>query len=144
MIEIRPMTKEDVSAVAAIESSAFSEPWSAQAFCDALDQKTYCYMVAEEEHEVIAYCGMYVVLDEGNITQVAVREDKRRAGVARTLLAEFMECGAAFGVASYTLEVRVSNTRAIALYEACGFAIESVRKNFYTSPAEDAYIMWKR
>jgi len=109
-----------------------------------LDKKEYFYMVAAQAGEVVGYCGMYKVLDEGNITQVAVREDVRRQGIAGKLLQDFMQNGKDCGVNAYTLEVRVSNQSAIRLYEACGFIKECVRKDFYSAPKEDAYIMWKR
>lgn len=144
MYKIRPMTSEDALQVSELEQKYFSEPWSRQAFLDALAQTSYTYMVAEEMSEVIGYCGMYRVLDEGNITQVAVREDRRRSGVAQQLMQELVNCGVKLGVTAYTLEVRVSNDGAIRLYETCGFKKESIRKDFYTSPKEDAYIMWKR
>ncbi len=144
MIEFRRMEKSDVPQVARMENGYFSEPWSERAFLEALDKKEYFYMVAVQEEQVLGYCGMYQVLDEGNITQVAVREDMRRRGVGRKLLQDFMQKGKLCGVSAYTLEVRVSNESAIALYEACGFEKECVRKDFYSAPKEDAYIMWKR
>lgn len=144
MIEIRRMQKKDVAQVAQMEKEYFSEPWSVQAFLEALDKKEYLYMVAAEGEEVVAYCGMYQVLDEGNITQVAVRNDMRGRGIARRLLQDFMQTGKRSGVDAYTLEVRVSNQGAIRLYEFCGFMTECVRKDFYAAPKEDAFIMWKR
>lgn len=144
MVEIRLMKKEDVPCVARMEEEYFSEPWSEKAFEDALDKKEYLYMVAVEEQEVVAYCGMYQVLDEGNITQVAVRSDRRGRGVARKLLQDFMQKGQEKGVSAYTLEVRVSNQGAVRVYESCGFVTECVRKDFYAAPKEDAFIMWKR
>ncbi len=144
MLEFRLMKKEDVPCVARMEEEYFSEPWSVKAFEDALDKKEYLYMVAVEGQEVVAYCGMYQVLDEGNITQVAVRSDMRGRGIARKLLQDFMQKGQEKGVGAYTLEVRVSNQGAVRAYEACGFVTECVRKDFYASPREDAFIMWKR
>lgn len=144
MVEIRCMQKEDVPEVARMEEKYFSEPWSRQAFFDVLDKKEYLYMVAAEGGEVIAYCGMYQVLEEGNITQVAVRDDMRGKGIARKLLQDFMQTGKERGVCAYTLEVRVSNESAVRVYEACGFETECVRKDFYEFPKEDAFIMWKR
>ena len=144
MIENRCMQKEDVLQVARMEQEYFSEPWSEQAFLESLDKKEYLYMVAVEDDDVVAYCGMYQVLDEGNITQVAVRKDRRGKGIASALLQDFMQKGNANGITAYTLEVRVSNQSAIHLYERCGFEKECVRKEFYSEPKEDAYIMWKR
>lgn len=144
MVEFRRMKVSDAPQVAQMEKAYFSEPWSEQAFLEALDKKEYFYMVAVQGEEVLGYCGMYQVLDEGNITQVAVREDVRGQGVGRSLLQDFMQKGNECGVSAYTLEVRISNRNAIGLYEACGFVKECVRKEFYSAPKEDAYIMWKR
>ena len=144
MVEFRLMKKEDIPCVARMEEEYFSEPWSEKAFEDALDKKEYLYMVAAEGQEVVAYCGMYQVLDEGNITQVAVRSDMRGRGLARKLLQDFMQKGQEKGVGAYTLEVRVSNQGAVRVYESCGFVTECVRKDFYAAPKEDAFIMWKR
>ena len=144
MYKIRPMKQEDIAQVAAIEKKCFSQPWSEQAFADAVGKVQYIFVVAEEASRIIGYCGMYRVLEEGDITQVAVCEDKRRCGVARDMLGVLLRSGAEDGVEAYTLEVRVSNEAAVKLYEACGFVKESVRKEFYASPVEDAYIMWKR
>lgn len=144
MIKFRPMQKEDVAAVAQMEQEYFSQPWSERAFFEALEKEEYFYMVAEEEGRVLAYCGMYRVLDEGDITQVAVRSDVRGRGIGRRLLQDFMQKGIAQGIDAYTLEVRVSNQSAIRMYESCGFVAECVRKGFYDAPKEDAYIMWKR
>jgi len=68
----------------------------------------------------------------------------RGRGIARELLQDFMQNGNRRGIDAYTLEVRVSNRSAIRLYEACGFVTECIRKDFYSLPKEDAYIMWKR
>ena len=91
MIKFRPMQKEDVAAVAQMEQEYFSQPWSERAFFEALEKEEYFYMVAEEEGRVLAYCGMYRVLDEGDITQVAVRSDVRGRGIGRRLLQDFMQ-----------------------------------------------------
>lgn len=144
MIVIRPMETEDVAQVSDMENQYFSMPWSSQALMEAVTAGQTLYMVAEESGEILAYCGMYCILDEGNINQVAVREDKRGLGIGRKLLQEFMQKGQELGINAYTLEVRVSNRPAIRLYETCGFVTEAVRKNFYQNPVEDAYIMWKR
>ena len=84
-----------------------------------------------------------MVLDEGYIDNVAVRPDCRRQGIASALLGAFERFAQAH-LAFLTLEVRASNTPAIALYEAHGFVREGVRKNYYTNPREDAVIMTRR
>ena len=85
--------------------------------------------------------GCQTVLDEGYITNVAVSPDCRRQGIGRALIAELAERAKRAGLAFVTLEVRASNTPAIALYEGAGFKPVGVRKNFYTAPSEDAVLM---
>lgn len=144
MIRIRRMEPEDVEQVLAMEEAYFSVPWSRQALMEAVTGKQTLYMVAEEERKIVAYCGMYCILGEGDINQVAVHETKRGLGIGKRLLQDFLQEGEKIGLNSFTLEVRVSNRAAIRLYESCGFSVEGVRKNFYAKPTEDAYIMWKR
>jgi ribosomal-protein-alanine N-acetyltransferase len=140
------MEQADVEQVFLMEQAYFSMPWSRQALMEAAVGNQTFYMVAADEakQKIIAYCGMYCIMNEGDINQVAVHEDYRKMGIGKKLLQDFMQQGAQRGIDAYTLEVRVSNTAAIRLYEACGFIIEGKRKNFYEKPVEDAYIMWKR
>ena len=103
------------------------------------------YLVAEnDQHEVVGYCGIWGVLDEGQITNVAVREEDQGKGIGYEMLQELIEIGKNEGLSQYTLEVRVSNKKAIRLYEKLGFEEEGIRKEFYDKPVEDASIMWLR
>lgn len=144
MIEIRRMEERDLDQVAAIEKLVFSEPWSRQGFADTYRKKENCYLVAAQDGQVLAYCGLWSVLDEADICNVAVREDARRRGLAEAMLTKLMDEGKKMGVSAFTLEVRVGNAPAIALYHKLGFADAGVRPGFYAKPREDALIMWKR
>ena len=138
---IRTMQKGDVAAVAALEAQIFSMPWSAAGFADTLPREDVIFLVAYEQDELLGYVGIYCMLDEGEITNVAVAPAARRRGIARALLTELKQQLACRNVARIVLEVRVSNEPAIRLYEQLGFSVLGVRKNFYEKPTEDAYIM---
>ena len=120
MIQIREMQVRDTNAVTEIERQIFSQPWSRQGFLDAVNLGNTVFLVAEENNRIIGYIGMYLAMDEGEITNVAVAQVERCHGV---------------------LEVRASNDSAIRLYERNGFVQCGMRKGFYEFPKEDAYVM---
>lgn len=141
--EIRTMRPEDLSDVAELEKKIFSKPWSEQGFADSLGQGQTCYLVACVDGKIAGYCGFLQVLDEADITNVAVDEAFRKRGVGKAMLTELLKLGQERGVTGFTLEVRESNLPAQALYESLGFSACGIRKNFYDSPKENAVIMWK-
>lgn len=138
------MTPEDVPFISRLEEQTFSMPWSADSFLRMIEKEDTDYFVAEEEGRLLGGCGLLLIAGEGNITNVVVAPEERRRGVATGLLACLMEAGEKAGLHAYTLEVRISNTAAIALYEKLGFVSEGIRPRFYEKPTEDALIMWKR
>lgn len=140
-MEIRRMSEADVFDVAAIEAKVFSQPWSEQGFRDALAMNHVIFLVAEEAGSILGYCGMYMALDEGEITNVAISEACRNRGYGEQLVTELMQQGRKHGIRRYVLEVRVSNEPAIRLYQKLGFSVLGTRKNFYEKPSEDAYFM---
>ncbi len=142
-LRIRPMEEGDLSQVAEIERSIFTMPWSRQAFLGSLRLAHTLYMVAELKGRVVGYCGCYQLLEEAEITNVAVEEAFRGKGIAFRMLKVLMEAGERQGAFAYTLEVRASNQGAIHLYEKLGFQSFGIRKNFYEKPVEDAVIMWR-
>lgn len=144
MIYYRRLRAEDVPAVSRLEEQTFSMPWSAESFRQMIEKEDTAYFVAEEEGKILGGCGLFLIAGEGNITNVAVAPEARRRGVATGLLTYLMSEGDRAGLTAYTLEVRVSNKAAIALYEKLGFVSEGIRPNFYEKPREDAVIMWKR
>ena len=144
-MNIRLMAEEDVESVSNIERQLFSKPWTKQDFLNSMSDRHNIYLVAEnDQHEVVGYCGIWGVLDEGQITNVAVREEDQGKGIGYEMLQELIAIGKNEGLSQYTLEVRVSNKRAIRLYEKLGFEEEGIRKEFYDKPVEDASIMWLR
>lgn len=143
-IEIRELQDRDIEALSRIESEAFSMPWSASDFRDLLTRDYCMYLVAVAEGEIAGCCGMTVLCGEGNIDNVVVAERFRNHGVASAMLKELLARGETAGIEAYTLEVRVSNSAAIHIYEKLGFVSEGIRPRFYERPVEDANIMWRR
>lgn len=139
--EVAPMAEEDIPAAAAVERACFAHPWSEQALGESLLTGHTVFLTVKKEQQVIGYLGMEYVLDEGSITNVAVLPEYRRQGAARALLTELLRRARRLSLATVTLEVRAGNEPAINLYAAFGFVPVGRRKNFYTSPSEDAILM---
>lgn len=141
---IRNMQKADLLQVASIEKENFSIPWSLESFEESMRLEHTIYLVAEEEGNIMGYCGMYRVFNEGEIVNVAVAEAYRRRQVATQLLEELFLESRTLDVDNFFLEVRQSNEPAIQLYKKLGFTQAGIRKNFYEKPRENAIFMWKR
>lgn len=140
--DIVPMTSEHLDQVADIERLCFSDPWSRRMLSEHLENECAATLVAQgADGTVLGYAGLLVVLDEGYITNVAVRPEYRRQGIASELLEVFRRFGEGNHMAFLTLEVRASNTAARALYQKHGYAEVGCRKNYYEHPKEDAIIM---
>ncbi len=134
-----PMEERHLAALAQIEKACFHAPWSADMLREELGKGIF--LVAEQDGAAAGYVGCQTVLDEGYITNVAVSPDCRRQGIGCALIEELKKRAAQSELSFITLEVRASNTPAIALYEGAGFEPVGVRKHFYTAPAEDAVLM---
>lgn len=141
---IRELTAGDVEAVSRIEKEVFSMPWTAGDFLEMVEADYAYYYVAETDGKIVGYCGIRNIAGEGEITNVAVAENFRRKGIARSLLEYMLKEAPSYGIGDCTLEVRAGNIAAIHLYESLGFKSEGIRPNFYDKPKEDALIMWKR
>ena len=142
-VRIVPMTHEHLDEIAALERVCFADPWSRNMLAEELDNAMSAYLVALDASDggVVGYAGLLVVADEGYITNVAVRPESRRAGVAGALLDVFLRFAEGNRLAFLTLEVRASNYGAIALYGSRGFRGVGRRANYYEHPREDAIIM---
>ena len=140
--EIVPMARSHISQIAALERECFSDPWSESLLEDALFDEQASFIVAEdgEEGNILGYAGLHAVLDEGYIDNIAVAPEARRHRVASAQQDVFCRFGAV-NLAFLTLEVRKSNTAAIALYEKHGFQQMGLRPGYYQHPREDAIIM---
>ncbi|WP_417043281.1 ribosomal protein S18-alanine N-acetyltransferase [Dysosmobacter sp.] len=143
-VRVVPMTADHLDEVAELERICFPDPWSRNMLAEELDNALSAFLVAlDDEGRVAGYAGLQVVLDEGTITNVAVRPECRRQGVAHQLLQVFLNFAQGHRLAFLTLEVRASNYGAIALYGELGFRSVGRRKNYYEHPKEDALIMTK-
>ena len=140
MIEIIRMNESHVAAVAELERQNFSEPWPDIAVRSELTNKLALWLVAVEDGEVVGYVGSQTVLQEADMMNIAVASTHRRRGIARMLVEELI---CRLDAYQLSLEVRVSNSPAIALYESLGFQQVGLRKNYYRKPKEDALILRK-
>ena len=129
-----------LAGVASLEKAVFERPWSEQALTLLCGESAFGFAFVTGD-TVSAYGGMLTVLDEGQITNIATHPDHRRKGLAGAVLSALLAEARARGIVSVTLEVRVSNAAAIALYEKFGFMAVGKRPRFYTNPTEDALIM---
>ncbi len=127
-----------------IEEQSFPTPWSRYAFtCELLDNDFARYFCLLHGDKVVGYMGLWVILDEGHITNVAIHPDYRNNGLGEFLMRHVMLRCQSSGVQRMTLEVRVSNLAAQSLYKRLGFSGVGVRRGYYTDTREDAMIMWK-
>jgi len=144
MIEIIPMMSEHLDAVYEIECSTFAIPWARSDFEHELHGNNLSiYYVAKDNGTVVGYCGMWHVVNEGHITNIAVAESSRGQGIGNMLIDALETEARAREMIGLTLEVRIGNERAMRLYNKHGFRVEGIRKNYYADTKEDAAIMWK-
>ncbi|QYR20852.1 ribosomal protein S18-alanine N-acetyltransferase [Paenibacillus sp. sptzw28] len=139
----RTMTPSDIPVIAQIEHEAFTCPWTQEAFMNELTNNHFArYMVMEYDGDVIGYGGMWTIMDEAHVTNIAVRAGYRGQGLGKKLMTELQRTAVFFGAARMTLEVRVSNEIAQRLYRKLGFEPAGIRPGYYSDNQEDALIMW--
>lgn len=142
-LQFRGMRLGDLDRIMEIEHKSFSLPWSRDAFLNELTMNHFAkYLVAEADGQVVGYAGMWVIIDEAHITNIAIHPDYRGKKYGDALMREMIQLSMAHGAERMTLEVRVSNTVAQKLYEKMGFVSHGIRKGYYTDNNEDAMIMW--
>lgn len=137
-IEIKRIDTESAYLAAELEKICFSEPWSAQGILD--ESERGCFLAAYVDGVFAGYAGMTSVLDERDICNVATDPKFRGMGVGRALVKALIDDAVLTGASVVMLEVRKSNSAAIALYEKAGFVLVGQRKNFYRMPREDALL----
>lgn len=142
-VRISPMRREDVFAVAEIEKECFSAPWSEKGLEEELENENAVFFVAKLFDDVVGYMGMHTVLDECYVANVAVKSDHRRKGIGVKLLKYAEKKARERNCSFISLEVRVSNESAIALYSKENYEKIGERKDFYSAPKENAFIMTK-
>jgi ribosomal-protein-alanine N-acetyltransferase len=136
------MTVEDIPDVHDIERQSFPIPWPAYAFRQELETNRMArYLVARAGDETVAYAGVWMMVDEAHVTTFAVLPEWRRRGVGGRLLLSVLELAVSLGASVATLEVRLTNVAARALYQRFGFRPVGVRPRYYSDNAEDALIM---
>lgn len=143
VLEIVPMRRSHLKAVIGIERRIFPSPWSLGLYMSEITQPaTRAYYVACTGPEVVGYAGMMVVVGEAHVTNIGVAPEWQRHGVGRRLLLRLAREARQRSAQHLTLEVRVSNVGAQALYHEFGFLPAGVRKNYYSEVNEDALVMW--
>lgn len=138
---IRDAADSDLERIEALENECFSLPWTREMLEYQLMDEGHIFLAAELDGALAGYMGLQYVLDEGYITNVCTAPEYRRRGVGGALIGEAVERAKALSLAFLSLEVRVSNAPARALYAERGFRELGTRKNYYEKPAEDAIIM---
>lgn len=143
-VSYRKMTFDDIDGVLRIEQEAFSQPWTRDAFVQEMTTNLHAYYVVaeDEDQQIVGFCGMWLVMDESHITNVAVTEHVKGQGIGVGLMREAIRVAKEHGVVLMTLEVRVSNTIAQNLYRKLDFQNGGIRKGYYSDNHEDALVMW--
>ena len=144
MVKVREMTLDDLEQVMPIEQENFSVPWTETGFFSFLLRQDALFLVAEDQGQIVGYCGVIMVPDEGDITNVSVARERQGQGIVELLVKELIARAAEAGVIRLYLEVRKSNEKALRLYEKMGFVRDGIRKDYYEEPREDAVLMSRR
>lgn len=142
-VRISPMRRRHLRSVLKIEAQVYPRPWTFGLFLSEIGQRaTRLYVVARVDGEVVGYSGLFKAVDDGHITTVAVDPAWHRHGIATRMLLVLARGAIQRGCANLTLEVRMSNSGAQALYQRFGFVPAGVRKGYYPETGEDALVMW--
>ena len=139
---ITDMCEKHLPDILKVERESFLHPWTENMFREEMDGKFSVYRVAMKDNIAVAYMGMWILADEGHITNVAVGKEFRRQGIAGKLIDDFICLAEERQLCLMTLEVRESNESAIALYSKKGFVSVGRRKKYYEN-TEDAILMTK-
>jgi ribosomal-protein-alanine N-acetyltransferase len=138
------MEAKDLSAVHAIETMSFSNPWHVETFLGEIQNRPISHAlvaVHEQDKRIIGYIVFWIVKDEAQINNIAVHPDDRGKGFGKGILAATLKEMKASGIRTVTLEVRESNLKALGVYKSLGFQVVSRRRDYYTNPREDALAM---
>lgn len=142
---VRAAELRDAAEIAAIEKLCFSSPWSLESIeYEIAVNNLALYVVGEVDGKIVGYVGIWLIVDEGHITNVAVHPDWRRRHIGEAIIKTLIDVTEKNGVTAHTLEVRASNIAAQKLYEKFGFKADGIRRSYYEDNGEDAIIMWRR
>jgi ribosomal-protein-alanine N-acetyltransferase len=139
---VRRMNTLDIDGVLAVEQQSFTTPWSREGFVNEMNNELSYYLVMVEAGKIIGYAGMWLIVDEAHVTNVAILPTYRGKRLGEKLMSALLEHAKNRGAVRMTLEVRASNTVAQGLYSKFGFTSQGRRRNYYTDTKEDALIMW--
>ncbi|SFL97443.1 ribosomal protein S18-alanine N-acetyltransferase [Pelosinus propionicus] len=142
VVMVRRMNTLDIDGVLAVEQQSFMTPWSREGFVNEMNNELSYYLVMVEDGKIIGYAGMWLIVDEAHVTNVAVLPEYRGKRLGEKLMSSLLEHAKKRGAIRMTLEVRASNTVAQGLYNKFGFTSQGRRRNYYTDTKEDALIMW--
>ena len=142
-VTLAPMRRRHLRAVMRIETLVYPRPWSASLFMSELALRgTRAYHVAKLDNGVVGYSGLMLGTEDAHVTTIAVDPEYHRLGIGTRLMLNMARASRERGSRNMTLEVRVGNTGAQALYHRFGFAPAGIRKNYYSETNEDALVMW--
>lgn len=141
MYTIREMTAADVQAVSEVEHDVFTTAWSPEMFAQEMTNPLTTYLLVCMDEEVIGFAGFWLVVDEAQVTNIAIKQDWQSRGYGRVLVNKLMQTAKAKGALSISLEVRPSNKTARKLYEKLGFAEVGIRPGYYQDNGENAILM---
>jgi [ribosomal protein S18]-alanine N-acetyltransferase len=142
---IAPMRTKDLRGVLRIEQAVFPQPWSHRLFVEELSQrKSRSYRAAWVGRSVVGFAGQMFIDDESHVNNIAVDPTWQGRGLGAALLVDLVRTALARGARHLTLEVRVGNDPALALYARFGLAPVGVRRNYYPVTGDDALVMWAR
>lgn len=138
------MKEEHIDEVLTVEETCFHIPWTRSDFQREINEnKMAIYRVAVINGRIVGYAGMWHVVNEGQITNIAVLPEYRRYGIGNAIMEELIRIAQDYQMIGITLEVKISNLPAQKLYTKFDFKPEGFRKNYYKDTNEDAIIMWK-
>ncbi len=133
----------DIEDILGIEQASFAVPWSREAFYREIVENQFAYyLVIEDSFQPIGYCGIWLVMDEAHVTNIAILPSYRGRRLGEMLMKEAIKLAKTQGARTMTLEARVSNHVAQNLYKKLGFESGGIRKNYYSDNGEDALVMW--
>ena len=136
---------DQIDEILAIEETSFTNPWTREMYLAELENRgvSFCFVARDSAQQVVGFCSFWRVLDELHINNLAVAPEARGGGAGTALLRAVLREGDRMGARRATLEVRRSNDAARRLYERLGFTVAGVRRAYYTSPVEDALVLWR-
>lgn len=139
---VRRMNEFDIDGVLAVEEKSFTTPWSRAGFVEEMKNEVAHYLVIISNGHIIGYAGMWLIVDEAHVTNVAIAPEYRGQKLGEKLMAALIAHAKERGALNMTLEVRATNVAAQKMYAKFGFVSRGIRRKYYVETQEDALIMW--